>query len=93
MNKIVFFYSDHCQPCNTLRPIIEKVLEERGIHLEKVCVDTPAGAQHAEAHEVRGWPTVYTVKDDVIIAEMMGADTNGTEEQHIARIEELLSKF
>jgi thioredoxin-like negative regulator of GroEL len=94
MNKIVLFYSDHCQPCNTLRPIIEKVLEEKNIDLEKVCVDNQAGAKHAEEHEVRGWPTVYVVKDDVIIAEMMGADPSGTEEQHIARIEEeLLSKF
>ena len=94
MNKIVLFYSDQCQPCNTLRPIIETMTEEKGIHLEKVCVDNQAGAKHAEEHEVRGWPTVYVVKDDVIIAEMMGADPSGTEEQHIARIEEeLLSKF
>jgi thiol-disulfide isomerase/thioredoxin len=54
MNKIVLFYSDNCGPCNALRPVVEKVLEEKGIHLEKVCVDTQAGAKHAEVHEVRG---------------------------------------
>jgi thioredoxin-like negative regulator of GroEL len=94
MNKVVLFYSDYCEPCKALRPILEKVLEEKGIYLEKVCVDNQAGAKHAEAHEVRGWPTVYAIKDDIIIAEMMGSDPNGTEEQHRKRFEEaLLSKF
>lgn len=94
MNKIVLFYSDHCQPCGVLRPIIESMTEEKEIHLEKVCVDNSPGAKHAEAYEVRGWPTVYAVKDDIIIAEMMGADPNGNEEQHRERMEqELFSKF
>lgn len=94
MNKIVLFYSDHCEPCGVLRPIIESMTEEKGIHLEKVCVDNQPEAKHAEAHEVRGWPTVYAVKDDIIIGELMGADPDGTEEQHKNRLEEkLFSKF
>jgi len=54
MNKIVLFYSENCEPCNAIRPAAEKFLKEKGIHLEEVCVDTPAGAKHAEAHKVEG---------------------------------------
>lgn len=94
MNKIVLFYSDSCEPCGVLRPIIEIITEEKNIALEKICVDNQPGAKHAEAHKVYGWPTVYAVKDDIIIAEMMGADTTATEEAHRNRLEqELFSKF
>jgi thioredoxin-like negative regulator of GroEL len=94
MNKVVLFYSDNCGPCNALRPILEELLTAENIELEKVCVDTEAGAKHAELHEVRGWPTVYGVRDNIIIAEMMGADPNGSKEQHEERIKnEILAKF
>lgn len=94
MNKIVLFYSNGCEPCNALRPVLETMLEEKEIHLEQICVDTPAGAKHAEKHAVTGWPMVYAIQDDIIVAEMMGADPNGTAEQHKERIEkELLTKL
>jgi len=90
MNKIVLFYSDSCQPCGILRPIIERMTEEKNIYLEKVCVDNSAGAQHAEAHQVAGWPTAYAVKDDVIIGQLTGADPKANEKEHADRIEKLL---
>jgi thioredoxin-like negative regulator of GroEL len=94
MNKIVIFYSNSCEPCKYLLPILEKITKEKEIYLEKVSVDNFAGQIHSKRHEVYGWPTVYAVKDDIIIAEMMGSDPKGTEEQHRERIEEeLFSKF
>ena len=94
MNKVVFFYSDYCKPCQAIGPVVEKLLEEKEIYLEKVCIDTDSGSKHAEVYAVHGWPTLFAIQDDVIIAEMMGADPSGTEEQHRERIEkELLSKF
>lgn len=81
------FYSDHCGPCNAIRPVLETMVKEYGLLLEKVCVDQQIGSQHAYKHQVLGWPTIFLVKDDIIIAESKGADVNGSGKDHRDRLD------
>lgn len=73
-NRIVMFYSNHCQPCQYLKPILESFVTENKLELELVLVDEEAGIKHAQQHQIQGWPTVFVVKNNVIEFVTFGAD-------------------
>ena len=92
-NRIVMFYSNNCQPCVYLKPILETFVVENKLELELVLVDEEAGQQHAKDHQVQGWPTVFVVKDNVIQHVTMGADINAPAETTKTRLTEELLPF
>ena len=84
--KIVLFYSESCEPCQFMKPIIEEISEKENILLERVCVDTSAGVKHGEKYNIVGWPTLFAVQNDYIVAELMGADPSSDKETEVKRI-------
>ena len=75
INRLVMFYSDSCQPCKYLKPIVEEVAIENNISIEFVLVDTKEGHDHVEEHGIQGWPAVFVVKNDIIEHALLGANT------------------
>jgi len=92
-NRIVMFYSNNCQPCVYLKPILEMFVVQNKLELELILVDEEVGQQHAQDHQVQGWPTVFVIKDNVIQHTMMGADINAPVETTKARLTEELLPF
>ena len=77
-NRVVLFYSDHCQPCKILKPILEKVTNELNIQLEAISVDDENGLSHVEKYNIPAWPTVLVLKDNTIFHTSLGADHKKT---------------
>jgi thiol-disulfide isomerase/thioredoxin len=87
------FYSNNCQPCIYLKPILETFVVANKLELELVLIDEEAGQQHATDHQVQGWPTVFVVKDNVIQHVTMGADINAPAETTKGQLKEQLLPY
>lgn len=61
--KVLDFYGDYCGPCKSLAPILDKVLEEKGLELKKINIEDDVDDLSAE-YGVRGIPTVIVVDDN-----------------------------
>lgn len=60
-------YSAHwCVNCDTLK----KIFNEINIEYSVIDIDTPEGADKAQANRVRGLPTVIIITDDVRVVEV-----------------------
>ena len=75
-DRVVLLYSNGCQPCQYLKPILEEFVQENNITLELVLVDEAAGHKHAEQHQVQSWPTLFVVKNNIIEFVTFGADVH-----------------
>lgn len=80
-DRLVLFYSNHCAPCQKLKPILENVVQELNVELELILVDEPENEKHAKKYEVTGWPTVLFIKENKIQNYLIGADLSRSDEE------------
>lgn len=73
-DRIVLFHSNSCVYCNYLKPILEMFAKLNNIHLEIIDIDTEQGNLQAEKYGIQSWPTVFAVKDNVIVNLIIGAN-------------------
>jgi len=59
--KLVDYYADWCGPCQMMKPIVEEVVSELGVILEKVNVDE--NPDRAAKANVMSIPT-FVIEDD-----------------------------
>ena len=75
MSKVVVvdLWAPWCGPCQTLGPIIERVVDETGgqVVLAKVDIDQNPGIQ--QAFRVQSIPAVFAMKDGQVVDGFMGA--------------------
>lgn len=75
MSKVVVvdLWAPWCGPCQTLGPIIERVVDETGgqVVLAKVDIDQNPGIQ--QAFRVQSIPAVFALKDGQVVDGFMGA--------------------
>lgn len=69
---VVDFWAEWCQPCKTLEPILERVIQEAGgsIRLAKVNIDQNPNL--AIQYGVRSIPTVKAFVQGAVVAEFVG---------------------
>jgi len=68
---VVDFYADWCGPCQTMKPIFEKVSSElKGINFFKVNVDECA--ETSQLYGVRSIPTILFMKDGKEVERILG---------------------
>jgi thioredoxin 1 len=68
---VVDFYADWCGPCQTMKPIFEKVGSElKGINFFKVNVDECADT--SSLYGVRSIPTIIFMKDGKEVERVLG---------------------
>lgn len=75
--KVLDFYADWCNPCKTLAPVLDKVLEEKKLNLTKINIEED-DADMSVKYNVRNIPTVVVVDDnDVEVKRFSGTKTEG----------------
>lgn len=72
-NQIIYFSTTTCGPCKVMKPIVEKVVGERGIKIEYLSIDTiENGRELASEFNVRSVPTMIFVKNNEITHTQVG---------------------
>lgn len=90
--RLVLFYSEGCEPCQKIKPLIEQIVVEQEIVYQPVCVDTDEGRMTAERYGVQGWPTFFVVEGGIIREINSGYEMNGTEESNKERIRNTIKR-
>lgn len=67
---IMDFYGTWCMPCKILAPIVDKVVEEQGIKLAKVDVDS--NTELVKKFGIMSVPTLIVFKDGVEVSKSSG---------------------
>lgn len=67
--KLLKFYTETCQPCRLMGPIVKQACGQTGLDYEDVhAIDDPRGV----AYDVRKVPTLVLVNDEVEVARRDG---------------------
>ncbi|MDY6783576.1 MAG: thioredoxin-disulfide reductase [Cyanobacteriota bacterium] len=69
---LVKYVSPNCGPCHTLKPILNKVVDEFDGKIHFVEIDIDADADIAQNAQVTGTPTVQLFKDRELLRELKG---------------------
>lgn len=85
--KIAMFFSKTCEPCTLQRPIVEKISKQYKVPVEYVSVDTQEGHEHAKLFNVKGWPHVLFIVDNIVKEEQIGYDLQRDKEANEKRFE------
>ena len=57
-NLLIYFYSDNCAPCRSLRPKVEKLIQDRFPLMDLVFVNAVANPGLAAEYQVLGYPVL-----------------------------------
>jgi len=71
--EFVLIHADWCGPCQSFKPIIDKVSKELGITIKKVNMDSEEFAPFQSY--VRALPTMVVLKDGELYTDMVGVLT------------------
>ena len=83
---VVDLWAEWCEPCRTLGPILEKVIEETGGRVKGVKVDVDANPEVSQAFQVQSIPAVYALKDGKIVDAFLGAQPEGAVREFVDRL-------
>lgn len=72
--SLVYFYSEHCPPCRTMTPIVDRLAGERGGVYK---VDVTTHREIAHLFGVRATPTTFVVRQGRIVRALLGARRRG----------------
>ena len=83
---LVDFWADWCQPCKTLGPLLEKIVEEADGSLRLAKVNIDQSPNLAMQFNVRSIPTVKAFIQGQVTAEFAGAQPEARLRQFISRL-------
>jgi thioredoxin reductase (NADPH) len=69
---MVKYVSPGCGPCHTLKPILDKVVDEFDGKIHFIEIDIQADSDIAENAQVTGTPTIQFFKDKELLSETKG---------------------
>ncbi|MFB2922300.1 MULTISPECIES: thioredoxin-disulfide reductase [Aerosakkonema] len=81
---VVKYVSPHCGPCHTLKPILNKVVDEFDGKIHFVEIDIEQDPEIAENAGVTGTPTIQFFKDKDLLTELKGIKPKSQYRQLIA---------
>jgi len=80
---VVDLWAPWCGPCNTLGPIIEKVVDDADGKVVLVKVNIDENPAISRAFKVQSIPAVYALKDGAVVDGFMGAHPESTVQQFV----------
>jgi putative thioredoxin len=83
---LVDFWAEWCQPCRTLKPILEKLAAEYGGRFILAKVDSDQNQELAQRYGVRGIPSVKAFVDGALVDAFEGALPEGQVREFIDRL-------
>lgn len=75
MKKILYFTATWCAPCKALKPIIQRLNEEKKIVVEILDIDVRDNRNKAEQFGVRNVPTLVFLNKEKEYARTVGIQT------------------
>ena len=70
MDKVMYFSTDNCAPCRTLKPIAQSLASETGIAIEYV--DAKQQSDLAQSFSIMQVPTLLRFKNGILIKRHTG---------------------
>ena len=70
MDKVMYFSTDNCAPCRTLKPIAQSLASETGIAIEYV--DAKQQSDLAQSFSIMRVPTLLRFKNGMLIKRHTG---------------------
>lgn len=83
---VVDLWAPWCGPCQTLGPIIERVVDATGGDVVLVKVNVDENPQTSQAFRVQSIPAVYAVKDRKVVDGFVGAQGEAEVAEFVARL-------
>jgi len=83
---VVDLWAPWCGPCQTLGPIIERVVDGTGGDVVLVKVNVDENPQTSQAFRVQSIPAVYAVKDRKVVDGFVGAQGETEVSEFVARL-------
>jgi putative thioredoxin len=83
---LVDFWAEWCQPCRTLKPILEKLAAEYGGRFILARVDSDQNQELAQRYGVRGIPSVKAFVDGKMVDAFEGALPEGQVREFLDRL-------
>lgn len=86
MIKILDFYTDWCQPCKRIAPMLDDLTKRLSyVTIEKINVDE--NFKLADQYQIQNIPTLLFFKGDVLVDKIVGVPTMdklvGTVQKHL----------
>lgn len=72
--KLIKFYTDSCQPCEVMKPIIEELVENHP-EIDYEEVNCSQGVPDEWAQEIRSVPTIIIIRDGQPNEKIVGTRT------------------
>lgn len=70
---VIDFWAPWCGPCKHLKPILEELSNEYEGRVNFLGVDVDTNPELSDEYKVRGIPTLFFVKDGVIVDTLVGS--------------------
>ncbi|WP_420640244.1 tetratricopeptide repeat protein [Candidatus Poriferisocius sp.] len=83
---VVDLWAPWCGPCQTLGPILERVVAATGGAVELVKVNVDDNPQTAQAFRVQGIPAVYGLRDGKVVDGFVGAQGEDAVTEFVQRL-------
>lgn len=83
---VVDLWAEWCEPCKTLGPILEKVIDATGGKVVLAKVDVDANPGISQAFKVQSIPAVYAMNDGKVVDGFMGAYPESSVQEFVDKL-------
>lgn len=75
---VLAFHAEWCGPCDQQEPIIDQLVADASVSVERYDIDTDEGMRMANEYGVRSVPTTVVVDGDTVVETFTGITDEST---------------